>query len=756
MALALSSSLLLKSPTSGFLAAHNKQARRRRSQGTVSAKSQRPFLAVILLLSFNIKMQYTYRGSKIASPPPKRRRVSVPMGNRSRWGEHPPPQSFSNSFSARHLSPVTPASSSNDGPLLTGNAFSGNNGHSNSPFANTLTYSCSPKIPATLPENPDKRHNMSHDHPIVQQPKAVSLSHDIPGPRNNLQSGNHFPSPHVYSYSTKSGAGSSSDSTEGSNAHFNGTRRRLGQRAALHTNTPISSSRNAPHNVTHLSDSHHSRPQPQGPGISPNGSILGGHTHLDQPVGHIPPSSPFPQTVLPHEQLSHGQTSVPRAHSEGYNLDPSMRPEANESPRVTNQASNEHQINHPAQQISSQDMVALRRTQQQMLDMLHAFKNQSVNQLLSSFPANPNHTWNLSRTPEDFLRWKSSVSAGSSPLSNHKDSQSNGFGSMGVELEGLMIPNDLGIADQAAVPEALVFQNIDSHTNGARPQQQLVQFASWPMDTLQFGALGPADQGHDMINSFANLEQTPNPPQAPEQIPSPMQAVAPMASQAPQSTDDMPFPNIDMQVYGAHHQEPLDQVAPQPADQFQYNLQAPGQGYNLMNPVGNVEEMPHPPQEPHPIQSQVQAASPVPGHLDNPGHMQHPPHEPQQIHPHLQAAAPALPEPLQPAAAAVDANGQPIRMCKKPGCDRPRQHQTARSRFCTVHLENGMPRSRGGAPNQDVVANDQLCSGCNALRPRRAPGKACWECFCKNRRQRKQTCPGCPASTCPNRIAEDV
>ncbi|KAK3946602.1 hypothetical protein QBC32DRAFT_366305 [Pseudoneurospora amorphoporcata] len=97
--------------------------------------------------------------------------------------------------------------------------------------------------------------------------------------------------------------------------------------------------------------------------------------------------------------------------------------------------------------------------------------------------------------------------------------------------------------------------------------------------------------------------------------------------------------------------------------------------------------------------------------------------------------------------------GQGMKICRKEGCDRPRLYQTNRSRFCQQHMDNSMPRSQQGELDQDATAREDMCSGCHGLRPRRAPGEQCWECFCKGRR-RRQGCDGCPALKCPNRIVE--
>ncbi|KAK1773960.1 hypothetical protein QBC45DRAFT_288242, partial [Copromyces sp. CBS 386.78] len=92
-----------------------------------------------------------------------------------------------------------------------------------------------------------------------------------------------------------------------------------------------------------------------------------------------------------------------------------------------------------------------------------------------------------------------------------------------------------------------------------------------------------------------------------------------------------------------------------------------------------------------------------------------------------------------------------LRMCQVPGCDQPTLAQTRRSYRCRDHLDNPPPRSREAALNEAVAAGHGYCTGCNGLRPRRAPGRNCWECLCKNRRQRFGVCDGCPASWCPNR-----
>ncbi|KAK3399391.1 hypothetical protein B0T20DRAFT_478751 [Sordaria brevicollis] len=110
-------------------------------------------------------------------------------------------------------------------------------------------------------------------------------------------------------------------------------------------------------------------------------------------------------------------------------------------------------------------------------------------------------------------------------------------------------------------------------------------------------------------------------------------------------------------------------------------------------------------------------------------------------------------QPVQPAAQNGGQNAN-LLLCDVPGCGLPRYYQTTRSRKCRDHLEAPPPASRlqhaHGA--EEPTANPDQCPGCNGLRPRRAPRKLCWECYCKSRRYNFGVCDGCPAVRCNNHI----
>ena len=100
------------------------------------------------------------------------------------------------------------------------------------------------------------------------------------------------------------------------------------------------------------------------------------------------------------------------------------------------------------------------------------------------------------------------------------------------------------------------------------------------------------------------------------------------------------------------------------------------------------------------------------------------------------------------------ANGQPnpaLRMCDENGCQEPTYHQTNRARKCRYHHKNKTPRSR--LPDREAVttANPMDCSGCNGRNQRRAPGRNCWQCYCKWKSLKGGCagCPGCPVAV-PN------
>ncbi|EAA30092.1 hypothetical protein GE21DRAFT_5020 [Neurospora crassa] len=95
-----------------------------------------------------------------------------------------------------------------------------------------------------------------------------------------------------------------------------------------------------------------------------------------------------------------------------------------------------------------------------------------------------------------------------------------------------------------------------------------------------------------------------------------------------------------------------------------------------------------------------------------------------------------------------------LKICDEHECGEPTFYLTQRARKCRFHLENPPPQTRWEDLDHAPTADPDACSGCNGLRPRRAPGRTCWECLCKNRRQRYGVCDGCPASWCPNRVVE--
>ncbi|KAK3504379.1 hypothetical protein B0T13DRAFT_391163, partial [Neurospora crassa] len=113
-------------------------------------------------------------------------------------------------------------------------------------------------------------------------------------------------------------------------------------------------------------------------------------------------------------------------------------------------------------------------------------------------------------------------------------------------------------------------------------------------------------------------------------------------------------------------------------------------------------------------------------------------------------------KPSHPATNPTASQDRPIKRREEPGCNRLTLFQTRKARKCREHLENSLSESRSHTLNKGTTAAQDMCSGCNGLRPRRAPGKTCWECFCKGQSQRWGVCDGCPAFWCPNRVVEEA
>lgn len=151
-------------------------------------------------------------------------------------------------------------------------------------------------------------------------------------------------------------------------------------------------------------------------------------------------------------------------------------------------------------------------------------------------------------------------------------------------------------------------------------------------------------------------------------------------------------------------------------------------------------------------------------HLQSHGLQVHPSLHSSQVAPlvpQMQFQAPSSPQPDAPAppglpSAAAGVQNSHIYICDEVGCGQPTRAQTKRSRKCRDHMENPPPRSRESVLDEAVAAGHGYCTGCNGRHPRRAPGRSCWECYCKHKCWANNTCDGCPAVRCPNRTFVDA
>ncbi|KAK3399388.1 hypothetical protein B0T20DRAFT_478748 [Sordaria brevicollis] len=708
-------------------------------------------------------MEYRYSGSGVAPPPPKRRRINVTTGNEGSWGELPAPRSFLRLFSPRPGSPVRSAHSSSNNvcspieaiPRISkssADSRSSKDGqHHNAPSTQiritgknlippryvTLTYT-NPASPSYSSRGDDP--SMDGDPRRQQQAPSCHYDHgtSMTGPSNNFHRGNYSPAQR-YLRSTLS------NRTDLSH-------RRLGRRSVSPRDDTFHNSSGDTHeSVAHPVKHRRHNPLSENLGLSRNGSFVHftlSNTPLDKTASHPFPeaSSNVPRPFGNPGQTFHSNIPNPRTRNEDResSLDPTLRTEADQSPHGRDDFNQQYQ----------NDLEALERAQQQMLDMLHAFKNQSASEVASPLPEDSTHTrnMNLSRTLEDFLQWKRSMSCGSDQASLHDENQDS---------------NNPGSVGQPAVSDIQACQQSSLQSGGAYAEHQLPQVARELVDPRLLDSSDPAEEEHDPISPFSNVGQSEISLQGPDQIHT-LAGAAPPAEAAPLGVhvagviSNSALPNTtNQQQTGAHPHEQPGEVFQQPSENLQQGVLVPDQGDHPMNPGEDPGEMHQLPlsQEAQPMTPPLHADPAVAAELEVPGHVQDPEQEPLQIGPPLEAPAPALPEPPVPPAAAaapVGGDGQAPLICKKRGCTRPRQHQTSRSRFCTIHLLNGMPRARGGGPNQIVLAAENYCTGCNGFRLRRAPGKSCWDCFCKCRRQKNDgVCAGCPGSRCPNHIAEE-
>ncbi|KAK3495288.1 uncharacterized protein B0T23DRAFT_428190 [Neurospora hispaniola] len=305
----------------------------------------------------------------------------------------------------------------------------------------------------------------------------------------------------------------------------------------------------------------------------------------------------------------------------------------------------------------------------------------------------PGDMWNMSMTPED-LPPRQNLPSPSQPLSsNYQFGHGNWAEFMGVEMEDATIRNNLEFADSPVIPDRLRFQGVKSLEEQAHVQGQLVQMAQQAVNSFQ-NNIPISNHLEHLMSSNGDPWQVLSPSSIHQEI-------------QPQQTQSYQMQPQQMQP----QQSQSHQIQPQQIESYQ-------------------------------IQPwQIQAEEIQPEQI-----------QPAQIEPE-QVAAAATP---QPAPNPTANQNQPIKMCKEPGCNQPRLFQTSRARKCQEHLENPLPESRLHALDQGATAGQDMCSGCNGLRPRRAPNKTCWECFCKGRRQRWGVCDGCPAFWCPKRVVEEA
>ncbi|KAK1773959.1 hypothetical protein QBC45DRAFT_426289 [Copromyces sp. CBS 386.78] len=293
-------------------------------------------------------------------------------------------------------------------------------------------------------------------------------------------------------------------------------------------------------------------------------------------------------------------------------------------------------------------------------------------------------------------------------LSNHDfgRSNSNWEESLRQELQASVMSNNFGFAAKEVLPNTPLFQGVNSLGGSVHGQEELGQVAQ--RSTNSFGhVISITDQ--------------------PEQLVGPNGSPSSEAQHFQHQPLDYQAQIQQQQLQHQHfiqHQLPLE-------DQHFIQHQLPIEDQHFIQHQLPIEDQ-------HFIQHQL----PIEGqHF-----IQNQPIQPPQAAP-ADEDPPAAEHPIGP-------QGQGLKICRKEGCNRPRLYQTNRSRFCQEHMDNSMPGSRTHLLDQDTMANDDMCSGCHGLRPRRAPGELCWDCFCKGRRKR-QGCDGCPALKCPNRIVEE-
>ncbi|EAA30090.2 hypothetical protein GE21DRAFT_5018 [Neurospora crassa] len=661
-------------------------------------------------------MDFTRSDSDGASQSRKRKRVDEVVtdgGHRRTVSSQRPPPNYS---------PLQPISSSN-GPPLSNNTFLDQPLHqpqkastrhqdilrptgTSSNHLRTGMYSPRPhdqihrlQRPVAFSEGSTNGDNFPLNFPGRQRQNASTLYQDIVVPSNQPQSRIPSLSLHDHSYPPSTPATRSPGSLQREGSALDWSLRHPRQSVASHMNTAIlrqgNKSESSAHPTSDIGLSYSYVSQEPDTDTFNNGSYVGDNTHLDWPL-HEPHQTHAPQSALPHSG-NNLPWDMPFYQGQEYKQQQDHQLKAYSPLHDTNQPNQQHPVLDPAPQ---RNMLQVRDEASHDLE----FDNLPLlGDNAQYFPSgSPGNMWNMSMTPED-LPPRNDFLSPSQPLSsNYQFGHDNWAEFMGVEMENAIIHNDPGFANNWVIPERLRFQgvNVQAAGDNAQVQENPAHVPRQATDSLQNNIPISNHSEHPMNSNGYSWQFS---------RPSPM----PQKSQAQQTQS---------------YQIQSHPIQPQESQTYQ------------------IQSQPNQPQQSQPYQIQPQQNH---SHQIQPEQVQPEQIQPAQIEPE-QVAAAATP---QPAPIPAAAQGPQVKLCKEPGCNRPRLFQTSRARKCREHLENSLPESR---LDQGATAGQNMCSGCNGLRPRRAPGKTCWECFCKGTRQRWGVCDGCPAVWCPNRVVEEA
>ncbi|KAK3399390.1 hypothetical protein B0T20DRAFT_478750 [Sordaria brevicollis] len=394
----------------------------------------------------------------------------------------------------------------------------------------------------------------------------------------------------------------------------------------------------------------------------------------------------------------------------------------------------------------------------------------------SPHPSN-NSTAHATSSRKLVMRPKSSNRAGQSASENVDIDEP---ASVGVEMADEMSADDEFDENDPAQRDDNSSQAVDCPSESVGIQQEDVNG--------HFDTVHPAGQAMEPFDAQGSVQQHPHhssgsfsyPQQFHGQAPDPQVGESPISPLDHNLPDELLDPQLELFSQAMNPPGPHDQSAPQAFDVELGEQHSPApdhhpdqhpQADNVLVIHDHSNQVLMQPSEPHPDNAPAQPLSPqstepvvhgAPVAAAEPA----PPASPVAVFAPA-AVVPAAPAP--PAApagvpdapavipAAAQGQAQAGYICRKRGCDLPRMYQTPRARFCRTHLSNTMPLTRVPQLNNEATAAADQCSGCNSLRPRRAPGKTCWDCYCKAQRRMYGNCAGCPGSRCPNMVnVEDM